>query len=97
MGKAETPAIVNKSVKGILIPASPDLQDHGISHLLLDDHRGIYLIHSSKKSARMAALNRTRVEIQGLLLKTPAGEHPHLYVNSYSSADNYLSPLFLQA
>ncbi len=79
----------NKTVCGILIPASRDLINHGYSHLLLDDHRGIYLVHSCRKSARLNLLNRTRVEIEGAVIRVP-GEHPRLYVNHYAIADSEL-------
>ena len=81
-----------ETIKGVLIPASTDLQAHGYSHLLLDDHRGIYLIHHCRKSMRLTLLNRTRVEIHGHVLRPSTfGEHPRMFVDSYRSADAYLN------
>lgn len=82
--------VTNRIVHGILIPASQDLIDHGYSHLLIDDNRGIYLVHRCRKSARLSKLNRTRVEIEGAVWKVE-GEHPRLFVRRYSLADSLLS------
>lgn len=82
--------VKNKTVRGILIPASRDLINHGYSHLLIDDDRGIYLVHRCRKTARLNRLNRTRVEIEGAVWKVE-GEHPRLYVRNYALADDVLS------
>lgn len=82
--------IKNRTVCGILIPASKDLIDHGYSHLLIDDDRGIFLVHRCRKSARLSKLNRTRVEIEGTVWKVE-GEHPRLFVRNYVLADSILA------
>lgn len=81
--------VKNSTVRGILIPASRDLIDRGYSHLLIDDDRGIYLVHRCRKSARLNRLNRTRVEIEGAVWKVE-GEHPRLFVRNYALADAVL-------
>lgn len=91
MAAVQNKLLIDRTVKGVLIPASADMLAHGYSHLLLDDHRGVYLIHHCRKSQRLNMLNRTRVEIHGLMERPTAGEHPRLFVESYKSADTYLN------